>query len=44
MTELNEQYMIDEIKANIETGDSLKARLVLDHLPSVDKKTESPSV
>jgi len=41
MAELNEQHMVDEIKANIETGDSLKARLVLDHLASVDKKTQN---
>ncbi len=41
MTELNEEHMIEEIKANIATGDSLKARLVLDHLGSVDKKTQN---
>ncbi len=41
MAELNEEHMIEEIKANIETGDSLKARLVLDHLGSVDKKTQN---
>lgn len=40
MSELNQQHMIDEIRANIETGDSLKARLVLDHLDDVDKKTQ----
>ena len=41
MAELNEEHMIEEIKANIETGDSLKARLVLDHLGSVDKTTQN---
>jgi CheY-like chemotaxis protein len=41
MAELNEQHMVDEIKANIETGDSLKARLVLDQLVNVDKKTQN---
>jgi CheY-like chemotaxis protein len=41
MAELNEQHMVDEIKANIQTGDSLKARLVLDHLASVDKTTQN---
>ncbi len=41
MAELNEEHMIEEIKANIATGDSLKARLVLDHLGSVDKKTQN---
>ena len=40
MTELNEEHMIEEIKANIATGDSLKARLVLDHLGSVDRKSQ----
>jgi len=41
MAGLNEQHMVDEIRANIETGDSLKARLVLDHLASVDKTTQN---
>ncbi|RUM38213.1 MAG: response regulator [Desulfobulbus sp.] len=41
MAELNEEHMIEEIRANIATGDSLKARLVLDHLGSVDKKTQN---
>lgn len=41
MAEVNEEHMIEEIKANIETGDSLKARLVLDHLGGVDKKTQN---
>ncbi len=40
MAELNEEHMIEEIRANIATGDSLKARLVLDHLGSVDRKTQ----
>jgi len=33
--------MIEEIQANIQTGDALKARLVLDHLGAVDKKTQN---
>ncbi|HHD64668.1 MAG TPA: HEAT repeat domain-containing protein, partial [Desulfobulbaceae bacterium] len=41
MAELNEEHMIEEIQANIKTGDSLKARLVLDHLSSVDKTTQN---
>ncbi len=41
MAELNAQHMIEEIQANIGTGDALKARLVLDHLGSVDKKTQN---
>jgi len=41
MAELNGQHMVDEIKVNIETGDSLKARPVPDHLASVDKKTQN---
>lgn len=41
MAELNTEYMVEEIQANIQTGDALKARLVLDHLGSVDKKTQN---
>jgi CheY-like chemotaxis protein len=41
MGELNHEHMIEEIRANIETGDSLKARLVLDHLGEVDKTTQN---
>ena len=41
MAELNAEHMVEEIQANIKTGDSLKARLVLDHLGSVDKKTQN---
>lgn len=41
MAELNEEHMIEEIRANIQTGDSLKARLVLDHIAEVDKKTQN---
>jgi CheY-like chemotaxis protein len=33
--------MIEEIQANIQTGDMLKARLVLDHLGAVDKKSQN---
>lgn len=41
MVELSGAYMIEEIQANIQTGDALKARLVLDHLGAVDKKTQN---
>jgi CheY-like chemotaxis protein len=41
MAELNAEHMVEEIQANITTGDSLKARLVLDHLGAVDKKTQN---
>jgi len=41
MGELNQEHMIEEIRANIQTGDSLKARLVLDHLGEVDKTTQN---
>ena len=41
MAELNTEHMIEEIQANIQTGDALKARLVLDHLGEVDKKTQN---
>ncbi len=41
MADLNPDHMIEEIRANIQTGDSLKARLVLDHLADVDRKTQN---
>lgn len=41
MAELNTDHMIEEIQADIQTGDALKARLVLDHLGAVDKKTQN---
>ncbi|ADW18698.1 response regulator receiver protein [Desulfobulbus propionicus DSM 2032] len=41
MAALNADHMIEEIQANIQTGDALKARLVLDHLGEVDKKTQN---
>ncbi len=41
MASLNADHMIEEIKANIQTGDMLKARLVLEHLGEVDKKTQN---
>lgn len=41
MAELNPEHMIEEIQANIQTGDARKARLVLDHLEAVDKKTQN---
>lgn len=44
MAELNAQDMIEEIKENIKTGDSLKAQLVLSHLADVDQKTKNQLV
>lgn len=41
MADLNAQHMIDEIRDNIKTGDSMKARLVLSHLGDVDQKTRN---
>jgi CheY-like chemotaxis protein len=41
MAELNIEHMIEEIQANIRTGDMLKARLVLDHLGAIDKKNQN---
>ncbi len=41
MAELNSGHMVEEIQANIQTGDALKARLVLNHLGDVDKKTQN---
>ncbi len=41
MAELNTQHMIDEVRDNIQTGDTLKTKLVLAHLPDVDMKTQN---
>lgn len=41
MAELNQQDMIEELQANIQTGDSLKAQLVLEHLGQVDDRTQN---
>jgi len=41
MSEFNAEHMIEEIQNNIQTGDQLKARLVLDHLGEIDKKTQN---
>ncbi len=41
MTELNYSHMVEEIQANIDTGDLMKARLVLSHIAQVDKKTQN---
>jgi hypothetical protein len=35
------QHMIEEIQANIKTGDLMKTKLVLAHLGEVDKKTQN---
>ncbi|MBL4904031.1 MAG: response regulator [Desulfocapsa sp.] len=41
MADVNTQYMIDEIRDNIQTGDILKTKLVLSHLEEVDQKTRN---
>ncbi|MDD2463190.1 MAG: response regulator [Desulfobulbus sp.] len=41
MVDINIDHMIEEIQANIQTGDLLKARLVLDHLGDLDKKSQN---
>jgi CheY-like chemotaxis protein len=41
MATVNPQDMIEEIQANIETGDLIKAQLVLAHLHEVDLKTRN---
>ena len=41
MVELNPQHMIEELQANIKTGDAMKARLVLAHIERVDLKTRN---
>ena len=41
MADVNAQYMIDEIRDNIQTGDILKTKLVLSHLSDVDQKTQN---
>ncbi len=41
MTELNFTHMVEEIQDNIQTGDMMKARLVLSHIAEVDVKTQN---
>ncbi|MBM9615853.1 response regulator [Desulfobulbus rhabdoformis] len=41
MADVNFDHMIEEIQANIQTGDLLKARLVLDHFGDLDKKSQN---
>jgi CheY-like chemotaxis protein/HEAT repeat protein len=41
MADLNPQDMIEELQANIKTGDARKARLVLAHLGEVDGKARN---
>lgn len=41
MADVNPQDMIEEIQANIQTGDLVKAQLVLAHLRDVDAKTRN---
>ncbi|NOQ46340.1 MAG: response regulator [Desulfobulbaceae bacterium] len=41
MVDVNSAHMIEEIQVNVQTVDALKARLVLDHLVSLDPKTQN---
>ncbi len=41
MADVNPQDMIEEIQANIQTGDLVKAQLVLAHMRDVDMKTRN---
>ncbi len=41
MADLNTQHMVDEVRDNIQTGDTLKTKLVLSHLNDVDLKTQN---
>ena len=41
MAELNNAHMVEEIQANVKTGDLLKAKLVLMHIGEVDDKTKN---
>lgn len=41
MIDLNYGHMVEEIQANIETGDLMKAKLVLSHIGEVDDKTKN---
>jgi len=41
MVDLNSQHMIEEIQANVQTGDVMKSRLVLAHIGEVDIKTRN---
>ncbi len=41
MVAYDAQHMIEEVQANIETGDTLKTKLVLAHLGEVDLKTQN---
>lgn len=40
MADLNTQHMIDEVRGNAQTGDTMKTKLVLAHLGDVDTKTQ----
>ncbi len=41
MADVNPHHMIEEIQANIQTGDLVKAQLVLAHIQEVDQKTRN---
>ncbi len=41
MADVNPTHMIEEIQANVGTGDAMKARLVLSHIGDVDKKVRN---
>jgi len=44
MTEINGQHYIDELKFNLETGDTIKISLVLAQFPNVDADTQRKAV
>ena len=44
MSALNPQHMIEEIQANVKSGDAMKARLVLAHIGEVDQKSQNRMV
>ena len=41
MATLNFSHMVEEIQANVKTGDMMKAKLVLAHIGEVDQKTKN---
>lgn len=41
MAEINSHHMIEEIQANVATGDILKSKIVLAHIGEVDSKTQN---
>ncbi len=41
MATLNFSHMVEEVQANVQTGDMMKAKLVLAHIGEVDQKTKN---